>query len=239
MSSVYLEFIRVYKDLIGLKKRYYEKVRVINNYAKKTKKLKLTRQEYKNKITDLKKEKGVKEVELKEAESEKAKFEKELIQAKAEKQVKALEKEINFLKKKISEIEDVLLELTEKEENMNLEIEKIEEEMKDQLKIKDSILREYDEIEDIKKEMEKIEDKLNTLSSSFPKKVRSAFYSIIEKYPLNPFSRLIENNACENCGVKIAPAVAIKIKKQYDNQSLTEVILCPNCQRLLYIEAEK
>jgi len=214
----------------------FEKEKEIKSFPEKEKKLNKEIEEVEKKIketkNDLKKlqlDRKEKELEIKSYEEEKNNLNKKLDNVKTNKEYEALLIEIANIKKKISEIEEEVLILMEKEEEFIKKEKMLEDEFK---KIKDNILKkienERDKIEGLKKEIEAKKIERNELA----KKIDYKIYNLYEKIRKSKKDGIaivkIENGICGGCFMSLPTYIVEKVKRK------KEIVQCENCSRILY-----
>ena len=191
-----------------------DKERIFKDSEEKFKKVELERKQ--------------KEMDLKTKEDQIKKQQGQLFQIKTNKEYAALEKEIGSAKADNSILEEDILKLFDKGDEVKKEIQ---ENKKIYDAEKSKIEAEKKTMEDHKKEIEK---ELTRLEAQ-----RSEFTKAINKNVLNKYERIlngreglamahIEGDACGGCNMNLPPQVIneAKLKK--------ELIFCGNCSRILY-----
>jgi len=214
----------------------YEKEEEVKLFPEKEKKLndeiELMEKKIKETKNDLKRvqlDRKEKELEIKSYEEEKNNLNKKLDNVKTNKEYEALLIEIANVKKKISEIEEEVLILMEKEEELIKKEKMLQEELN---KIKEDILKkieiERSKVEELKKEIEmkKIE------REELVKKVDFKVYNLYEKIRKSKKDGVaivkIENGICNGCFMALPTYIVEKVKRK------REIIQCENCSRILY-----
>ncbi|MCM8808886.1 MAG: C4-type zinc ribbon domain-containing protein [Candidatus Omnitrophica bacterium] len=170
-----------------------------------------------------------KELEIKSYEEELKNLNKKLDNVKDNKEYEALLIEIANNKKKISEVEDDVLLLMEKEDDVVKKIKILEEELKKtKEKVSKIIEEENKKIENLKVEVEaKKREREN-----FVKDIDYKIYVLYEKIRESKKDKIaivkIENGICRGCHMKLPTFLVEKVKKK------KEIIQCENCSRILF-----
>ena len=222
LQKIDLEILEKEKEI----KLFPEKEKKMNKEIEKMeKKIK----EIKNELKKLQLDRKEKELEIKSYEEEKSNLNKKLDNVKTNKEYEALLIEIANIKKKISEIEDEVLILMEKEEEFIKKEKMMEEELK---KTKEDILKKIEiergKIEELKKEIET----KKTEREKLVKEIDYKIYNLYEKIKKSKRDGIaivkIENGICGGCFMALPTYIIEKVKRK------REVIQCENCSRILY-----
>lgn len=173
------------------------------------------------------------EVKLAETKERAARNEKRSSEVKNDKEIKALTKETNEAKKALKHNEDELGALNAR---LNAEAGK--------LKAKETeVIGKTAEVEDLKKELLDKKADWDALVID-KKKLRDGLAAaispdIIKKYETIRAKRggravvPVRKEACQGCFIHIPPQAYIELKK-----GSAELIMCPHCHRILYVESE-
>ncbi len=214
----------------------FEKQAEINLFFQKekelNKKIENKEKEIKELKEDLKKlqlDKKEKELEIKSYEEEIKKLNKKIDEVKTNKEYEALLIEIANMKKKISEIEDEVLILMEKEDEF-LKKEKLLLEEKE--KVKNEVLKnienEKNKTEALKKEIEKKKEERELIVKETPYE----FYILYEKIRKSKKNNIaivqVENGICGGCYISLPTYIVEMVKKK------EKIVQCENCSRILY-----
>ncbi len=156
-----------------------------------------------------------------------------LLEVKTNKEYEATLKEIDSINMKNSQIEDEIIYILDDIENT-----------RKNLKIKESELADYRTIYDRK--TEKIETELNSIDSVLDKmmkkydKIREKVnLSLLKKYDILKERRNgyavapVWKEVCEGCHMNIPPQMYNELQKP------EKLILCPNCNRIIYWESRE
>ncbi len=169
-----------------------------------------------------------KELDLASAEETLQKHESQLPTLKSNEEYRAMIKQIEMDKERISELEDELIEILDKLENM----QKHKPEMEKEVELKIEQIEK--EIVELRKELSGIDDKIKLLLSErerrayfVPKKLLKR-YEQLRKLGKKDAVVPIVDNACSGCGATIPIQTVNEIM-----QSGT-VGICENCGRLIY-----
>jgi len=174
---------------------------------------------------------GKKDVELKAAEEELRKHQSQLLQLKTNEEYRAMLAQIERDKQKISELEDEIIELLERLDEMKAKRKEVEE----AAKRKSQELRK--KIEELKKEYDGIDDKLELLRAERERReflAKKENPRLLSKYnrlrtngikdPIVP----IVDDACGGCHAKLPIQVINEIRLS------GTVSTCEQCGRLIY-----
>lgn len=210
-------------------KEYPDKISTLEEELKSSKNTLDELNDRKDKLTKTKSEL---ENEISQNEESIKKSEEKLFEIKTHKEYQALQKEITETKKMNSDLEENLLGEMEKIEDLDKEITQKSE----QLAIKDS---EYQEkIGEYKLELEEIkvayepkkEEKEKTVQTLDPEIL--PLYEKIMKKNNGEILAIAKNEVCTGCYMNIPAQMFNEIL------TLTRIIQCPSCQKILYCEEE-
>lgn len=172
-----------------------------------------------------------KEAELAVEQDKIKKTEKKLLNIKNQKEYNALLREVKLGKKVEGELEEAILELINRIEALNKEIDK-------KTKLKDSL---DSNLQEKKKAAQEAESeaaseltKLNESKAEVAKDIKSQYlkrYGTIKQARGTALAE-VENGTCNACHMSVPPQLAIKVFKQ------EELIICPSCQRMLFVREE-
>lgn len=170
-----------------------------------------------------------KERRIEEIDSLLAKHEEEKYKVKSKEEFAALEKEINQAKEEKNKVEDILLELMEREEGLREEVPALEEEtkqVKKDCKKKESIFR-----TDLDNTVEQVKHLENNRKKNIFQLNSVLFqrYEQLQKMKENPVVVFISNGICDGCNVKVPPSLVARVRRR------EEIIYCENCARILYM----
>jgi len=191
--------------------------RIENDYKNKQEELKTTR------IKKREKEKRIDEIDL-----ILTKHDNEKYKIESKQEFEALEKEISVLDNKKREIEDVLLELMEKEEELNQLLPHLRKKLeKSRIELNQKKQSLESELLDVSRLIEQLRRKREELAHQ------------LESYHLKLYEQLrqrkgglavvpLKEDTCQGCFVKVSPSVVGQIKHQ------EEITCCENCNRILY-----
>jgi predicted nucleic acid-binding Zn-ribbon protein len=153
-------------------------------------------------------------------------------QTKKNDEYQALSQQIEHCKQQIIKLEDLQLQLMETAETVQKEISIITQETN----IAKSLMEE---------KIKQLNSKESQLRSDFDKifKTRQEYASTIDPSFMTKYDRLfkqkngkplarINNGVCDGCHMKLPPQVVINC------QTATELVNCPNCSRILYLESQ-
>jgi uncharacterized protein len=151
-----------------------------------------------------------------------------LLSVKENKTYQILLKEIDELKKKNSQIEDIMLEnleYTEKEEGLVVQERAEFEEIKNKIeKEKEEIGTEKDQEE---KKLSELGEEWNTVSQKLTPELLKSFLSVRERTGFVAVAAA-KNSVCSGCNMNIPPQMFNELQKCDTLQ------LCPHCHRIIY-----
>jgi len=192
--------------------------------------LKNRKEEEKRKIDELEKERKKQEIEF-DMENEKIKRSQlRLLDVKTNKEYQAFLKEIEWAKEVNSQREEEIIkildeidQLKKNYESLNQMAEREREEIEEEIgKVEDHMILVDKDIAQCQKAREEI---INELDPQHLKR-----YTILKEKRDGIAIVLVKNEACQGCYVNIPPQMYNEVQKNMD------VILCPNCHRILYWE---
>jgi uncharacterized protein len=179
-------------------------------------------------MEELEKERKKKEKEL-DVEKEKIKkFESRLYEVKTNKEYQALLKEIETAKQSTDKIEEEIIALMEKVEELKNDFEKSSIFLKKREKeIEEERLRLEKEISSIDKTIAGLKETRDKLLVTVSGELRSTYTMLIEKR--NGVAVVnVRNDVCLGCFMNIPPQLYIEVTKN------NRLILCPSCNRILF-----
>jgi predicted nucleic acid-binding Zn-ribbon protein len=161
------------------------------------------------------------------------KYEEHLKKLASPKDYRALQREVDETRKLNEEIQDTLI-------NLMGEVEDLEQEIKEK---KDAFVQFNSQVESEKEdivkqaadealEKKKLEKESEEISKKLDPKIKATYYNILEKaggIAIVP----VTNQVCTGCFLRIPPQAQIEIKKG------VELILCPRCHRIVYLEEDR
>jgi hypothetical protein len=172
-----------------------------------------------------------KEAELATEQEKIKRTEKKLLNIKNQKEYNALTREVKLGKKVEGELEEALLELMNRSEALNKEIEK-------KTRIRDELESGLDqkraEAKKAASDAESELTKLNESKAELSKDIKTQYlkrYGTIKQVRGTAIAE-VHDGTCNACHMSVPPQLAIKVFKQ------EELIICPNCQRMLYVREE-
>ncbi|PIE74627.1 MAG: hypothetical protein CSA18_04025 [Deltaproteobacteria bacterium] len=161
------------------------------------------------------------------------KYEEHLKKLSNPKDYRALQREVDETRKLNDEIQETMISLLD-------EIESIEAELKEKevylTQLKSSVESEKEEILlTAKKESEEkfnLEQSTEEISKNLDLKVKSIYYDTLKRSGGVAIVPVV-NQVCNGCFLRIPPQVQIEIKKG------DELIFCPRCHRIVYLEEDR
>lgn len=182
------------------------------------------------KLLDLQKQRKDQEAELLAKEESAKKLQGQLYSLKTNKEYQTMLQQIQDSKADASVIEDKILELFGKGDEVKNEVEKEKLRLKDEEKV---FLAEKKKVEDRIKE---IDDRLLQLDAQRKQAISGVDSKILSQYERILSSRdglaivLVKGNSCGGCNMFVPPQV-INLIKMYEH-----IITCEMCNRILYID---
>ncbi len=179
---------------------------------------------------DLQKQKKDKELDLSTKESATIKLQGQLYSLKTNKEYQTMLQQIQGSKADASVIEDKILELLEKVDNLKVEVEG------EKLKIKEEEKLFLAEKNRIDLRIKEIDDRLSQLESLRKQAIPDINPKILAQYERILSSRdglaivTVKGNSCGGCNMFVPPQV-INLIKMYER-----IVTCEICNRMLYIE---
>jgi len=180
---------------------------------------------------ELKKRKN--ELHLKELSDKLDELAKKSANVKTEKEAKAIgleeeiaKEQINFANEEIARLENVCETKLEEKESLEAKLEEVEETLS---KTKEAVEAQLLAIEEDRK---KVFEKKQELISKIPQKIL-AFYEKIRRWARNSAVVPVKKQACMGCFMRINNKTFSKVIKG------EEIVTCPHCGRILYLEKEE
>jgi uncharacterized protein len=208
----------------------------VNNYPLQKKQMEQSVESSVKDITVLKKEqkklqveRKEKELEIQENEEATKKLLKSLDEVKTNKEYTSLLSEIETLKKKKSGLEDTLLLMMEKDEQLNKQLADFSSKS-DRLKteIEDKVQEEGKKIEDMRVQLQ---EKISLREKLVPD-IDREIYTLYEKIRKSKKDGIaickLEGESCSGCSVFVPTYMAEKVKAK------KQIVQCENCSRILY-----
>jgi uncharacterized protein len=208
----------------------------VNNYPIQKKQMEQSVESSVKDITVLKKEqkklqveRKEKELEIQENEEATKKLLKSLDEVKTNKEYTSLLSEIETLKKKKSGLEDTLLLMMEKDEQLNKQLADFSSKS-DRLKteIEDKVQEEGKKIEDMRVQLQ---EKISLREKLVPD-IDREIYTLYEKIRKSKKDGIaickLEGESCSGCSVFVPTYMAEKVKAK------KQIVQCENCSRILY-----
>ncbi|WP_281950318.1 zinc ribbon domain-containing protein [Nitrosophilus kaiyonis] len=180
---------------------------------------------------ELKKRKN--ELHLKELSDKLDELSKKSANVKTEKEAKAIQLEeeiakeqINFANEEVARLENSCETKLEEKASLEERLKEVEARLE---KTKEAVENELKEIEE---ERKKVFEKKQELISKIPQKIL-AFYEKIRRWAKNSAVVPVKKHACMGCYMKINDKTFSKVIKG------EEIVTCPHCGRILYLEEEE
>lgn len=159
------------------------------------------------------------------------KSERRLLSIKNLKEHDALSREIKLGKKVAGEIEEHILELIGRNEDLKKSIDKKQSDLK---KYEETIVEKKEKAEQL---MTKAKEAVKDLFAQKDEIVSDIDHEILKRYQTvkkargNALAQMI-NGSCTGCYMIVPPQLNIRVLKQQ------EFLTCPNCNRILYVKQE-
>jgi len=156
------------------------------------------------------------------------KHEEEKYKVKSKEEFVALEKEISQVEEEKRKVEDFLLELMEKEEELAQDLPSLEVKIKQAKKDyqKKEITFKID-LDNVVCQVKKLENNRKKIISQL-NPVLFQRYGQLRKTREGPVVASAVNGICEGCNLKIPPSLMARVRKG------EEIVYCENCNRILY-----
>lgn len=167
------------------------------------------------------------EGDIKTANEQIRKYGNQLSEIKTNKEYKALNSEIAYLKEKISELESQELELMDQDTGIKARVDEAKKELaaaEEEKRLKEKELR--DKIAGLETQIEDTRANRNQIASSLPHSLIRQ-YGMMIKNKNNLAVVYNRNGACGGCGFVIRPQIRIEL------QLRKKIILCESCGRIL------
>lgn len=159
------------------------------------------------------------------------KYEVQLAQIKTNKEYKALNDEIEFLKEKNSAIDDKLIELLDEEQTIRelLQEKKAKlESAQNELEEKADVLKK--KIVKIEQDIEKTKERRKDYAKNLPVQLIKRYANLITHKNRKAVVGVNSSNGCGGCGFSIRPQLLIDINKKDD------LVSCESCGRIIIDE---
>lgn len=172
------------------------------------------------------------ESEIAKANNEISKLQSQSVMVKKNDEYKALMKEIENCKGKISDLETKEINLLDRMEEEKSGFQAIERAFSEHEKNIEANLKELDEISgELKQEIENIKANRSQFESQVDHSVLGVYNRLLGRGKGAPFVRIHEGN-CGNCHLKLTPQTINEARK-------AEMVLCDNCGYMIYLEEIK
>lgn len=177
-----------------------------------------------------------KDLEKKEAElgteQEKIKrSERRLLNIKNLKEHEALSREIRLGKKVAGEIEEAILELMSRLEQLKKNLDRKQAEYDDcEKNLIDKKMQSEKMLAEASEALESLKIDQKELAEGIDREHYKR-YTMVRKFRGNAIAEMV-NGSCDGCHIAITPQLSIRVLRQQ------EFIYCPNCHRILYVKPE-
>lgn len=187
--------------------------------------------EHKERLAGIEKELRGKERDLETEQDKIKRSERRLLNIKNQKEYNALSRQVKLGKKVAGEIEDAVLGFMAEMEGIRKALEKKE---KEYAAYEQDLHEKKAEEQMVSKSAHAALENLNAERTAVAEHVdRDYFkkYQTVRK-ALGKALAEMNNGSCSECNMAVPPQLNIRILKQ------EEIIICPNCQRILYVKPE-
>ncbi len=187
--------------------------------------------EARERLASLEKDVRKKEQDLAVEQEKIKRSERRLLNIKNQKEYNALSREVKLGKKVVGEIEDGILGFMTEMETIKKTVDRKD---KEYAALEKSLLEKKQEMEAISARARTALVSLRTEKQRISESVDRDFlkrYETVKKARRNAVVEL-RNGSCTGCHIAIPPQLNIRILKQ------EELVLCPNCHRILYVKPE-
>ena len=187
--------------------------------------------EARERLASLEKDLRKKEQDLAVEQDKIKRSERRLLSIKNQKEYNALSREVKLGKKVVGEIEDAILGFMTEMETIKKTVDRKDKEYE---ALEKSLLEKKAEMEAISARARTALVSLTTEKQRISEGVDRDFlkkYQTVKKARGNAVVEL-RNGSCSGCHIAIPPQLNIRILKQ------EEMVLCPNCNRILYVKPE-
>lgn len=157
--------------------------------------------------------------------------ERRLLNIKNQKEHNALSREVKLGKKVVGEIEEVVLAFMDEAEKLKHLLERKQTEYDE---FEKNLLAKKAEAEAVESQANAALADLNSEKERVAEAIEGQFlkrYVTVKKVRGNAVSEL-KNGSCTSCNIAIPPQLNIRVLKQ------EEMVVCPNCSRILYVKPE-
>ena len=222
-------------EIQGLNGKIFEHRGLITEHQKRVEYVKSKREEKLEQLSQLKNElEGNKNVlatlekDLFTSEEQLKKTQEHISMANCEKQVVALEHELEALTPKIDTLENESLELLDKNEAILTDIKEAEEFITGVEQTIPEIEKEVtQDIEKEEREIDGYNQRINALLDQGPKNILDAYTSLSKKYREKGFLTFINNHCCTKCGYQVSRVLESDIEKTFS------IEYCSGCGRII------
>lgn len=161
------------------------------------------------------------------------KYEEHLKKLTSPKDYRALQREVDETRKLNEEIQDSMLNFMEEIEGLESEVKEKEvsfKQLKAQIESEKEEIIKKSESENI--EREELDKTKKEIADNLTEKMKLVYFNTLKKsggLAIVP----VTNGVCNGCFLRIPPQIQIEIKKG------KELILCPRCYRVVYLEEDR
>ena len=187
--------------------------------------------EVRERIEVLEKDLRKKEQDLATEQDKIKRSERRLLNIKNQKEHNALSREVKLGKKVVGEIEESILEIMDEVEKLKSAVER---KQSDYDQFEKNLLEKKAEAQEVESRANAALVDLNSEKERVAEAIEGQFlkrYVTVKKARGNAVSEL-KNGSCTSCHMAIPPQLNIRVLKQ------EEMIICPNCNRILYVRPE-
>lgn len=232
------EQIRLLEQLQEIDKQIFQYEQELERYPQEVQEIARSLVTTRREISEGRERLGVLEKDLRKKEQDLAieqekikKSERRLLGIKNQKEYNALSREIKLGKKVAGELEDLILGLMSAVEGLKTSLEKKDQEYEENEK---RLLEKKAEAETVTADAGNALTLLNLEKAKISEAIDRDFlkrYETVRKARGTAIAELL-NGSCAACHMAVPPQLNIRVLKQ------EEMIVCPNCLRILYVKAE-
>lgn len=231
--ATFRKFADIYQDKKQLEHEIQKLIGSINRFAKNCKQLQQDIEKGKEKKEQLTTEEEKFQTNLDIFHDQQASLEKKKENIESPKELRSINKEMDYLQEQVQKKEDALLDLQEKKELLDQELEQKAIDQKELKKQSNVCFDHYNQIETLKSQVEEKRKVLLGLLKNFSLPVQHSLKEVIDKNPPDPFTSIQDYSFCKLCGVKLPGSLtrAVKTFSSYHEQN--PLLRCQGCGRII------
>ncbi len=156
--------------------------------------------------------------------------EQRLNSIKTQKEFQAVSREISNLKNSLKDDEASLETLKTKLEDLNAELSPLGEKLQNlQAQQQEEQGKIANDLQEVETNIENLEKELQETLAALPQEIQQKYHRIAAV--CQPPAALVVEGTCQECFIQLPPQLFIELQRK------TEIIACPSCRRLLYIDS--